>query len=88
MDVNNMSTDYKTNAIIYRMSKGKRNSIINRSSHAVNKTHVFLNKEPSKNQLEDTFKSLSSNLSLSASKNPLRPQILNNVTTALDQSYS
>ena len=88
MDVNNMSTDYKTNAIIYRMSKGKRNSIIHRSSHAVNKTHVFLNKEPSKNQLEDTFKSLSSNLSLTASKNPLRPQILNNTTTALDQSYS
>lgn len=73
MDANNISHDYKTNAIIYRMSKGQRNSIIHRSSHAVNKTHEFLQKEPSKNQLEDTFKSLSSNLSLSLSKNPLRP---------------
>jgi hypothetical protein len=88
MDVNNMSNDYKTNAIIYRMNKGKRNSIIHRSSHAVNKTHVFLNKEHSKINLEDTLKSLSSNLSLSASKNPLKPHILNNAITTLDQSYS
>jgi hypothetical protein len=72
MDMNN--SDYKTNAIIYRINQGgRRSSFINRSSHSVNKTHVYFNKEPSKNQIiDDTFKSLSSDISLNASKNALR----------------